>query len=294
LFRSEESTFSSGRLDSEDVELLREDLVAMVHRATRDEVEYVFDDSVVSLAQDESGVRVEFGSGAARTFDLVIGADGPHSVVRRLVFGAEREFSAHLGQYLAIFPMDNVLGLDNWQLWFHDPESGTGGAIYPVRDNTELRVTLGFAAEPLTYDPRNIQQQKQIVAERLGGVGWRVPTLLSAMDGAPHFYFDAMAQIRMDRWTSGRVALVGDAGYCASALSGQGTSLALVGAYVLADELRRGEYGQAFAAYERRMRPFVAVNQALATENPGGPPAGESMQLAKNAISLDADAPVAG
>jgi 2-polyprenyl-6-methoxyphenol hydroxylase-like FAD-dependent oxidoreductase len=294
LFRSEESTFSSGRLDSEDVELLREDLVAMVHRATRDEVEYVFDDSVVSLAQDESGVRVEFGSGAARTFDLVIGADGPHSVVRRLVFGAEREFSAHLGQYLAIFPMDNVLGLDNWQLWFHDPESGTGGAIYPVRDNTELRVTLGFAAEPLTYDPRNIQQQKQIVAERLGGVGWRVPTLLSAMDGAPHFYFDAMAQIRMDRWTSGRVALVGDAGYCASALSGQGTSLALVGAYVLADELRRGEYGQAFAAYERRMRPFVAVNQALATENPGGPAAGESVQRAKNAISLDADAPVAG
>jgi 2-polyprenyl-6-methoxyphenol hydroxylase-like FAD-dependent oxidoreductase len=294
LFRSEESTFSGGRLDSEDVELLREDLVAMVHRATRDEVEYVFDDSVVSLAQDESGVRVEFGSGAARTFDLVIGADGPHSVVRRLVFGAEREFSAHLGQYLAIFPMDNVLGLDNWQLWFHDPESGTGGAIYPVRDNTELRVTLGFAAEPLTYDPRNIQQQKQIVAGRLGGVGWRVPTLLSAMDSAPHFYFDAMAQIRMDRWTSGRVALAGDAGYCASALSGQGTSLALVGAYVLADELRRGEYGQAFAAYERRMRPFVAVNQALATENPGGPAAGESVQRAKNAISLDADAPVAG
>jgi 2-polyprenyl-6-methoxyphenol hydroxylase-like FAD-dependent oxidoreductase len=95
-----------------------------------------------------------------------------------------------------------------------------------------------------------------------------------------------MAQIRLDRWTSGRIALVGDAGYCASPLSGQGTSLALVGAYVLAQELGRASHEEAFAAYERRMRPFVALNQALATENPGGPASEESLERAKFAISL--------
>jgi 2-polyprenyl-6-methoxyphenol hydroxylase-like FAD-dependent oxidoreductase len=109
------------------------------------------------------------------------------------------------------------------------------------------------------------------------------------MGDAPDFYFDAMAQIHLERWSTGRVALVGDAGYCASPLSGQGTSLALVGAYVLAEELGRPEidHTTAFAAYERRMRPFVALNQALATENSGGPAAEESVDHAKNAISLD-------
>ncbi len=120
LFRSEEHTFSSGRLDGEDVELLREDLVAMLHEATGDRVEYVFNDSISTLEQDEHGVRVEFERGGSRTFDFVVGADGMHSSVRRLAFGPEHRFSRYLGQYLAIFPMANFLGLDNWQMWFRD------------------------------------------------------------------------------------------------------------------------------------------------------------------------------
>ncbi|WP_407652820.1 FAD-dependent monooxygenase [Amycolatopsis cynarae] len=292
VFRSEEHTFSSGRLDGDDVELLREDLIAMLHETTGNQVEYVFGDSITALAQRARGVRVEFEGSGTRDFDLVIGADGAHSTVRRLAFGPEQRYSHHLGQYLGIFPMPNVLGLDNWQLWFRDEASGSGGAIYPVRDNAELRVTLGFGSEPLTYDYRNVQQQKRFLTERLAGLGWCVPTLLSAMDTATDFYFDAMAQIRMEHWAAGRVALVGDAGYCASPLSGQGTSLALAGAYVLADELGRSEdHAAAFEAYERRMRPFVTLNQALATENPAGPAAEESVDRAKNALSLDADVP---
>ncbi|MGW4060328.1 FAD-dependent oxidoreductase [Amycolatopsis sp. NPDC004747] len=280
LFRSEEHTFTSGRLDSADFEILRDDVVAMLLEAPG--VEYVFGDSITALTEEAHGVRVEFEHGGFRTFDLVVGADGLHSAVRRLAFGPEEDFTRHLGQYLAIFPAPNFLGLEDWQVWFRHEH--TGGVAYPVRDNTELRVTLGFGSEPL---PRMaVPEQKRLVAERLGGVGWEVPKLLEAMAAADVFYFDAMAQIHLDRWSSGRVVLVGDAGYCASALSGQGTSLALVGAYVLAQELARADHEEAFAAYERRMRPFVALNQALATENPEGPASEESVERAKNAIRL--------
>ncbi|WP_410666631.1 FAD-dependent monooxygenase [Amycolatopsis sp. cmx-4-68] len=280
LFRSEEHTFTSGRLDSDDFEILRDDVVAILHEAT--DVEYVFGDSITALAEEAHGVRVEFERGGFRTFDLVVGADGLHSAVRRLTFGPEEDFIRHLGQYLAIFPTANFLGLEDWQVWFRHEE--TGGVAYPVRGNTELRVTLGFGSAPL---PRlTVPEQKRLIAERLAGVGWEVPKLLEAMAAADVFYFDAMAQIHLDRWSAGRVALVGDAGYCASALSGQGTSLALVGAYVLAQELGRADHEAAFAAYERRMRPFVALNQALATENLNGPAPEESVERAKNAISL--------
>jgi 2-polyprenyl-6-methoxyphenol hydroxylase-like FAD-dependent oxidoreductase len=280
LFRSEEHTYSSGRLDSADFEVLRDDVVAMLHEAT--DAEYVFGDSITALTEEAHGVRVEFEHGGFRTFDLVIGADGLHSAVRRLAFGPEEDFTRHLGQYLAIFPTANFLGLEDWQVWFRHEH--TGGAIYPVRDNTELRVTLGFGSDPL---PRlTVPEQKKLITERLAGIGWEVPKLLEAMAAADVFYFDAMAQIHLDRWSAGRIALIGDAGYCASALSGQGTSLALVGAYVLAQELGRADHEEAFAAYERRMRPFVALNQALATENPEGPASDESVERAKNAISL--------
>jgi len=280
LFRSEEFALSSGRLDSDDIEVLRDDVVSILHEAT--DVEYVFGDSITALTEEPHGVRVEFEHGGFRTFDLVIGADGLHSAVRRLAFGPEERFIRHLGQYLAIFPTANFLGLEDWQVWFRHED--TGGVAYPVRGNSELRVTLGFGSEPL---PRlAVPEQKRLIAERLAGVGWEVPKLLEAMAEAEVFYFDAMAQVHLDRWTTGRIALVGDAGYCASPLSGQGTSLALVGAYVLAEELGRASHEEAFAAYETRMRPFVTLNQALATENPGAPAAEESVERAKNAISL--------
>ncbi|WP_433370069.1 FAD-dependent monooxygenase [Streptosporangium sp. CA-115845] len=289
LWRSTEMALSSGRLDSDDVELLREDLSLLIHDRTKDDVEYLFGDSITSLTQDERGVRVTFERADARSFDLVVGADGLHSNVRRLAFGPEREFVHHLGTYLSIFSMENYLGLENWQTWFND--GNTGGAIYPVRDNTELRVNLGFhAEEPVTYDHRDVEAQKRLVAERYTDARWEVPRLLKAMWDAPDFYFDSMAQVRVERWSAGRVTLLGDAGYCASPLSGQGTSLALVGAYVLAAELARSGHEAAFAAYEERMRPWVELNQALVESNrdhSAETSSGESpLDHVKNAIQL--------
>ncbi|HWU10235.1 MAG TPA: FAD-dependent monooxygenase, partial [Streptomyces sp.] len=268
--RSTEATFSSGRLDSEDIELLREDLVRLVYERTRGDVEYLFGDTVTAIEEDGAGVRVDFARAAPRVFDLVIGADGLHSTVRRLAFGPEERFAHHLGSYLSVFTADNFLGLEDWQVWLRDGDIGFG--IMPVRDNTELRVAFGFESAPLARDADAL---RRVVTERLASLRWEGPRLAEAARRAPDFYCDAMAQIRMDRWSQGRVALLGDAGYCPSPLSGQGTSVALVGAHVLADSLAQapGDHTAAYARYEERMRDFVTLNQSLATENPGGPAA---------------------
>ncbi|MFG2429293.1 FAD-dependent monooxygenase [Streptomyces sp. NPDC048590] len=284
IHRSTEATYSSGRLDSDDIEVLRDDLVRLVYERTREDVEYLFGDTVTALDEDDSCVRVDFAHAPSRVFDLVIGADGLHSTVRRLEFGPEEDFAHHLGSYLSVFSADNFLGLEDWQVWLSD--GGIGFGIMPVHGNKELRVAFGFESEPLPRDPGEL---RRMITEKLGSLRWEGRRLAEASRVAPDFYCDAMAQIRMDRWSKGRIALLGDAGYCPSPLSGQGTSLALVGGHVLAGALAAApdDHAVGFARYEERMRPFVAVNQALATENPGGPASEESVGRAKNAMSLD-------
>ncbi|MEQ4714823.1 FAD-dependent monooxygenase [Nonomuraea sp. B19D2] len=285
IMRSEEETLSGGRFDSPDIEIMRDDLTAILIEASRAAgAEYVYGDSIATLAQGPEGVDVTFESGGRARYDYVVGADGLHSNVRDLTFGHEAQFLSHLGTYVSIFTADNFLGLDHWQTWFNDGDAG--GAVFSDRDAGVMRVNLGFRGEPIDYDYRDVEQQKRIVQERCSGARWEVPKLLEAMWQADDFYFDAMAQVRMEHWTKGRVALIGDAGYCASPLSGQGTSLALVGAYVLAEELGRDQVA-AFDRYEERMRPFVEQNQALALENPGQGASPESVQRAATSITLD-------
>ncbi|MCK2214963.1 FAD-dependent monooxygenase [Actinomadura sp. ATCC 31491] len=282
LMRSTEGTLSGGAFDSPDVEIMRDDLTALLMDAAAPDIRY--GDSIAALAQDADGVDVTFDSGRRDRYDYVVGADGLHSNVRRLAFGPEERFVHHLGAYVSIFTAPNFLGLDHWQTWFQD--GAVGGCVYSDRDTTTMRVNLGFQDGPVAYDHRDTDAQKRLIQERCAGLGWEGPRLLEAMWKADDFYFDAMAQVKMERWSAGRVTLVGDAGYCASPLSGQGTSLAMVGAYVLAQELAAGP-AAALDRYEHRMRPFVAANQALATENPGQGAAPESIQRAATAITLD-------
>jgi 2-polyprenyl-6-methoxyphenol hydroxylase-like FAD-dependent oxidoreductase len=277
LMRSTEYAASSGRLDSPDVEVLREDLVGLLLDHTRD-VEYRWGDTIAALTPD--GV-VTFAGGRTDRFDLVVGADGLWSATRRLVFGPIEPL--HLGSYVAVFTTPNLLGLENWQVWLHNETAG--GGISTARANTELRVSIGFYAEPFDYDRGDLGLQRRLVRERTASLGWELPKLLAAMDDAEDFYFAPMAQIHLDTWSRGRVTLLGDAAYCPSPLSGQGTSLALVGAHVLASAVA-ADGVDGLRAYESRLRPFVTANQALATERPGQPAAEESLEKAKNAITL--------
>ena len=256
-----------GVIDPEDIEIVRGDLVSILHEAARNDVEYIFDDSVSTLTDATDGVTVTFERSAPRTFGLVVGADGLHSRVRGLTFGPESRFISHLGLYLAVFTIPNDLELDHWQLIYVTP--GKSVTVTSARDDREARAIFFFGSEPLEVDYRDRGQQQKLLATAFGGEGWEVPRLLTAMREAPDFYFDPVSQVRMDSWSAGRVTLVGDAGYCPSPLSGQGSSLALVGAYVLACELRAsdGDHQHAFARYQQRMQDFAERNQQIAIGN---------------------------
>lgn len=255
-----------GRLDS-DVEVMRGDLAQLIYKRTRHDVEYLFGDSVTAVTEQADGIRVTFEHAAPRTFDLLVGADGLHSAVRELAFGDESRFVRDLGHYVSVFSVPNTLDLDREEMTY--PVPGRTALVYSTRQDTAAKAMFLFAAPPLAYDRRDPAEQKKLLADAFVGVGWEVPGLLEAAHNAPDFYFDSISQVRMDRWSAGRVVLVGDAAYCASPASGQGTSLALVGAYVLAGELAAtaSDHQTAFRAYEQRMRDFVERNQQLGPKN---------------------------
>jgi 2-polyprenyl-6-methoxyphenol hydroxylase-like FAD-dependent oxidoreductase len=208
------------------------------------------------------GVDVTFADNTKVRADLVVGADGPHSAVRGMVFGPEDQFVAPLGGYNAWFSAPDHVGLDGWYLMYLAP-GGLNASMRPTHDPAKAKAGLAFASEPIDYDRHDIDQQRQLLIDRFAGAGWQCDALLTAAQEADDFYFDSFLQVRVPAWTSGRVALVGDAGYCASPLSGMGTSLALVGAYLLAGELGpANSFGaqsiqEALHRYEAKMRPYV-------------------------------------
>jgi 2-polyprenyl-6-methoxyphenol hydroxylase-like FAD-dependent oxidoreductase len=286
-WRSEERSLSGGRFDSGDIELFRDDLARLLCDTTRNEIEYLWGDSIAAVEQSEEEVRISFDSRPGRAFDLLVAADGLHSNVRRLVFGDEAPYVHSLGIGLAIFSTPNVLNLQDWQLSYRGETSGY--VIYPNRDNSQLRVNLGFGLDSPDVWRRPLEAQKALVAERCAHLRGEIPRLIGAMQETTDFYLGDIAQVKMQGWSRGRTVLLGDAGYCPSPFTGQGTSLALVGAYVLARELSRtpGEIKGALERYESRMRPFVDLNQDLLDLRRTGPIPDEVMQNAKWGIALD-------
>jgi 2-polyprenyl-6-methoxyphenol hydroxylase-like FAD-dependent oxidoreductase len=242
---------------SGDVEIFRGELAHLMYERTRDHVEYVFGDSVATLTDTPHGVDVTFDRGEPRRFDLVVGADGLHSHTRSLVFGEEPRYLRFFDHYVAGFEVPNDLGLDRTGRVYSEPGRAIALGNYDG-DPDRAGALLVFRSERLSYDRRDLAAQKRILAERFAGTGWEGPQVLKALEAADDLYFDAIAQIHVDRLTEGRVALLGDAGYGAT-MGGMGTGVAIVGAYVLAGELALagGDHRKAFAAYEARISDFA-------------------------------------
>ncbi|GGL96025.1 oxidoreductase [Streptomyces fumigatiscleroticus] len=250
----------TGGVAGRDLEVRRGDLTEALYTAGRDDVEYLFDDSIDTLDQSGHGVDVTFRAGGRRTFDMVVGADGLHSRTRELLFGPEERFHRYLGHCFAGFTMRNTFGLSHELMMWNTP--GRAAALYAVGDHDDVHTLLNFAHPEPPFDAfRNPQAQRDLVASVFADAGWEVPGMLAALRDADDLFFDAVGQIRMPRWSSGRVALVGDAAYAPSFLTGQGSSLALVGAYMLAHSLAGRDHAAGFAAYEQSTRAFVTVNQ---------------------------------
>jgi 2-polyprenyl-6-methoxyphenol hydroxylase-like FAD-dependent oxidoreductase len=283
--RHTDRSLSAGRHDSGDLEIFRDDFSELLFEATTADVHYRFNDTITEIKDNGRMVSVSFESGEVRDFDLVIGADGIYSRVRRLVFGPNENFLQFLGSCVAIFTTENFLNLTDWQTAIGNESLGM--FICPARANSELRIFMMFESAPLPAD-LTVAAQKALLAEKFEHFAWQVPHVLSLLKEAPDLYFGEIAQCIMPHWSKGRVALVGDAAYSPSPRSGQGTSLALVGAYVLASELSRhgSDYAAAFAGYERLMRPFVEANQALGRRSADAKSADDEVNRAKNAITL--------
>jgi 2-polyprenyl-6-methoxyphenol hydroxylase-like FAD-dependent oxidoreductase len=232
-------------------------------------VEYRFGDSIQDVRQDEAGVDVTFERGGSRRFNLLVGADGLHSIVRTLVFGDEAQFERYCGYQVGVFTTDNYLGLGVASIRLYGVP-GKRVAVRSSRGNQTLAAFFLFKQPTrLRYDYHDVARHKQLLASVFANEAWEVPRLLEKIQTAPDLYFDAVSQIRMETWSHGRVVLLGDAGYCPALLAGQGSTLAMMGAYILAGELKvaLGDHRQAFAQYEQAFRPVVTQEQKKAGSN---------------------------
>jgi 2-polyprenyl-6-methoxyphenol hydroxylase-like FAD-dependent oxidoreductase len=246
-----------------EIEVLRGDFSQVLYDDTSDSVEYVFGDRIAELTQDADGVDVTFASGDQRRFELVIGADGLHSSLRSMVFGPREQFVRHLGLVLAFYTVPDEFGLDRWLLDYQ--EAGRSAGLRPTKDASRAIAMLSFPAPDFDIDFRDIDAQKQLLREQMAGFGWETQRILAHLDDTPDFYLDQVAQVVMDKWHRGRVGLLGDAAFSPSPMSGAGTGLALVGAYMLAGELAAADWEPeaGFAGYRERMRDYVDANQEI-------------------------------
>ncbi|CPR03951.1 monooxygenase FAD-binding protein [Mycobacterium bohemicum DSM 44277] len=251
----------------DDIEIPREDLTTILYNHLGPSVELRFEQSIAGLHDDGRGVDVRFASGIRERYDLVVGADGMHSAVRRFAFGPEQQFLRHLGFYVALAALPDYSPNGRNNPMYNFPGHLTGIAAY----NDKALAVFMFRSPWIDYDYHDLAAQKRILADAFAGHDeWRGPQLVDAAIRDPELYFDSVSQIDMPAWHRGRIVLVGDAAHCSSNLSGRGTSLALTGTWFLAQALREhpGDLARAWEQYERDQRPHAIRSQATAA--PGG------------------------
>ncbi|MEZ0384028.1 FAD-binding domain [Mycobacterium sp. pW045] len=249
-------------LGADFTSLPRGDLAATIHAAVAEDVEVIYGESIAAVEEHHDGIRVSFTHTAPREFDLLIGADGLHSNVRRLVFGAHAEFEHYLGCKVAAAVVEGYRPRDELAYVSYAVPGRQVSRVALRDDQTLVLFVFRDPSPDLASDP------KSVLHHRFADAGWESAQLLAAVDTIDDLYFDVVSQVRMPDWSRGRVLLIGDAAGCISLLGGEGTGLAITEAYVLAGELHRagGDHRRAFAAYQDRLRPFIEAKQSGATE----------------------------
>lgn len=252
-------------LDGRFVTVPRGDLAAMIYHSIDDQAETLFAESVSAVTQDDSGVQVTLQSGASRGFDLLVGAGGIHSPVRDLVFGPQARFEKDLGYRVAAFETEGYRPRDEL-VYLAYTMPGRMVARFAMHGDKTMFLFIFRRDHMSGPDPRDALQVQATLQQVFGDAGWECPAILRRLDGASEVYFDRVSQIVMDRWSDGRVALIGDAAGAVSLLAGEGTGLAMVEAYILAGELSRAgvDHADALRRYERRLRPIVEARQRSA------------------------------
>lgn len=252
------------QVNPDDLEIARGEVTTVLFEHTKGDVEYVFGDSIESLDMHEGGVDVTFRHGSPRTFDIVVGADGIHSNTRRLVFGEESQFSRYLGYTVAIFTIDELPSGFQKSTMYNVP--GLAAAFGQIIPGGPGQAFFAFKQDdPDALREADFEGQCDLLARAYKDQGWKIPEIVEAMRSTNDLYFDSVGQIRMDTWSKDRVVLVGDSCFAPAFLSGQGTSMALIGAYCLATALAKNpDYSVAFAEYDRQCRDYMVKSQDLA------------------------------
>jgi len=250
---------------------MRGDMADVFYQATKDQTEYVFGDRVTGLVESEKGVTASFKNGADRTFDLVVAADGLSSRTREVAFGSSKVAAVkNLSQWVALFLIPHSAEDGTWSRSYNAP----GGRVVVLRPDVKRKRTSVYlcqGSDDMSITEKSVDEQRAIVQRTFAGAGWETERVLSHMADAEDFYVQQVAQVKMPSWHKGRTVLLGDAGYCPAPVSGLGTTMAIVGAYVLAGCLvtHENDLPRALEQYETDMRPFVESAQKL----PPGVPA---------------------
>lgn len=265
-----ENTVETHATDSEfadeEIEIERDKFLTILSESLQDDVDFLFSNRITALTETHEAIKVTFKTGPERLFDLVLGCDGSHSGVRSLWFGDEKEYTYFLGMYFSITIVDQLLIRESTLQFYNVPDKAI--MLNAYNGKTDV-IFCFFSEEDISYDYRDAAQQRRFILEQFDGEGWRTAELLETMQRSERFYFDKLCQIKMPSWTKGRVALIGDAAYCASPAAGKGGSLAMLGGGAIADALAKndGDFKAAFEAYDKGLRPFVEEVQAEARMN---------------------------